>query len=115
MWQLALITLCATTGCYSERDFVADLQVVYCDALFTCYDELEADCEALTCLYADQDACEETLTGYYKDDRGACDANSGFVPNEGITCISAIQTFDCARMVSGEFPPSCERACSEDS
>ena len=108
---LALATLWLTGGCYGEKDFVDDLQRVYCDALFACYDELNADCEVLTCLYADQSDCEATLAGYYEDDRGACDDDSTFVPNEGLTCISALQTFDCPRMVSGEFPPSCERAC----
>jgi len=112
--HLAIGALCATAGCYSEKDFVDDLQTVYCDALFACYDALEADCDVLTCLYPDEASCEATLAGYYEDDRGACNDDSRFVPNEGLTCVSALQTFECARMVSGEFPPSCERACDAD-
>lgn len=108
---LAFLALCVNTGCYSEKDFVADLQLVYCDALFSCYDELDADCDVLTCLYRDEAACEDTLAGYYVDDRGACAEDASFRPDEGLNCVSALQTFDCARMVSGEFPPSCERAC----
>ena len=109
---IALAMICASSGCYSENDFIADLQLVYCEALFACYDELNADCDVLTCLYADQGACEDTLAGYYEDDRGACDSGSDFVPNEGLTCVSALQQFDCSRMVSSEFPASCERACA---
>ena len=110
---LTLVALCCSTGCYSEKDFVDDLQRVYCDALFACYDELDADCSVLTCLYTDEAACEDTLAGYYADDRGACAEDQPFVPNEGLTCISALQNFECTRMVSGAFPPSCERSCAE--
>lgn len=108
---LALLALFTAAGCYSEKVFIEELPPAYCEALFTCYDNLEADCTEVLCLYEDEAACTDTVTSWYADGAGACADGERFVSGEGRSCLDDLARFDCVELTAGKLPPSCSRAC----
>ena len=102
------------TGCYSEAEFVAELQSSYCPSLFSCYETLEANCTEIQCLYATQADCQDDWDAAYADDQGACTDTERFSAEYAALCIEKLASFDCTRLANKELPSACSQVCASD-
>jgi hypothetical protein len=101
----------ALTGCYSQRTFTEELPAAYCEALFACYDRLEADCGEVACLYADEKSCKQEIGSFYKDDAGACAQGERFDAGEASQCIDDLGGASCEGLTAGALPKPCGLTC----
>lgn len=101
-------------GCYSEPEFVAELQSMYCPALFSCYETLEADCTEIQCLYANEADCQDDWDAAYANDQGACTDEETYSAEYAALCIEKLESFDCTRLANKELPSACSQVCASN-